>query len=118
MSERERLYIEARYHTTVTREVSKAMESYRVLLATYPDDFAAHSNLGSLYRDQGKINEAIEHLKEAVRLAPDQPIGRINLGSAYLAEGRFAEARQEFEEVLKLQESSARAQRPVHSSPR
>ena len=107
VSERERLYIEARYHTTVTRDLSKAMESYRVLLATYPDDFAAHSNLGSLYRDQGKINEAIEHLKEAVRLAPGQPFGRVNLGSAYVAESRFGEARQEFEEVLKLQESSS-----------
>ena len=48
VSERERLYIEARYHTTVTRDTAKAMESYRLLLATYPDDYAAHVNLGSL----------------------------------------------------------------------
>jgi tetratricopeptide (TPR) repeat protein len=106
VSERERLYIEARYYTTVTREVSKAMEAYRVLLGTYPDDYAANSNLGSLYREQGKIEEGIAHLKEAVRLAPGQPIGRTNLGSAYLSQGRYDEARREFEEVLKLQENS------------
>ena len=105
VSERERLYIEARYHSTVTREVSKAMEAYRLLLGTYPDDYAAHSNLGSLYREQGKQQEAIEHLKEAVRVAPGQPIGRTNLGSAYIVEGRFDEARKEFAEVLKLQEN-------------
>ena len=106
VSERERLYIEARYYTTVTREVPKAMEAYRVLLGTYPDDYAANSNLGSLYREQGKIEEGIAHLKEAVRLAPGQPIARTNLGSAYLSQGRYDEARREFEEVLKLQENS------------
>ena len=107
VSERERMYIEARYHTTVTRDVSKAMESYRLLLTTYPDDFAAHSNLGSLYRDNGMQTEALAHLEEAVRLAPDQPIGRSNLGSAYLAENRFADARAQFEAALKLQDRSS-----------
>ena len=56
------------------------MESYRVLLGTYPDDYAAHSNIGLLYRDQGKIKEALDHFKEAVRLAPVQPIARSSLG--------------------------------------
>ncbi|MGH9175881.1 MAG: tetratricopeptide repeat protein, partial [Vicinamibacterales bacterium] len=107
VSERERLYIEARYHTTVSRDVAKAMESYRLLLATYPDDYAAHANLGGLYRDIGRIKEAIAQLEEAVRLSPDQPIGRTNLGQAYLAEHRFAEARREFEESLKLQERAS-----------
>ncbi len=105
VSERERLYIEARYHSTVTRELAKAVESYRLLLATYPDDYAAHSNLGSIYRDLGSQKDAVAHLEEAVRLAPAQPIGRSNLGAAYLAERRFDEARRQFEEVLTLQES-------------
>jgi tetratricopeptide (TPR) repeat protein len=104
-SERERLYIEARYYTTVVKDQNKAIESYRVLLATYPDDYAAHSNLGSLYRNVGRHDEAIKHLEEAVRLGPNQPLGRGNLGGAYIDEGRYAEARQQFEEVLKLQES-------------
>jgi tetratricopeptide (TPR) repeat protein len=106
VSERERLYIEARYYTTVARDMAKAMESYRLLLATYPDDYAAHSNLGSLYRDTGNLKSAIAHFEESVRLAPGQPIARLNLGSAYLDEDRFADARREFEEVLKLQEST------------
>ena len=55
VSERERLYIEARYFTTVARDPMKAIEAYRLLLATYPDDFSGHSNIGSLYRDRGMI---------------------------------------------------------------
>jgi tetratricopeptide (TPR) repeat protein len=106
VSERERLYIEARYHTTVARDQEKAIESYRALLATYPDDFAGQSNLGSIYRDRGRMREAITHLEESVRLAPGQPLGFVNLGYAYLAEGRFEEARRSFETVLTLQDST------------
>jgi tetratricopeptide (TPR) repeat protein len=105
VSERERLYIEARYHSTVTRDSEKAIEAYRLLLATYPDDYAAQSNIGSLYRNAGRSKEALQHLEEAVRLAPTQPLGHLNLGGAYVDEGRYADARREFETVLTLQES-------------
>jgi tetratricopeptide (TPR) repeat protein len=106
VSERERLYIEARYFTTVARDQLKAIEAYRLLLATYPDDFAGHSNLGSLYRDRGMLKEAVEHLEQSTRIAPNQPLGHINLATAYLADGRMTDARREFEEVLKLQDST------------
>ena len=105
VSERERLYIEARYFTTVSRDQLKAIDVYRQSLATYPDDYAAHSNLGSLYRDRGMLKEAVAHLEQAVKVAPNQPLSRVNLASAYIDEGRPADARREFDEVLKIQES-------------
>jgi tetratricopeptide (TPR) repeat protein len=107
VSERERLYIEARYFTTVTRDQPKAIEAYRALLATYPDDYAAQSNLGSIYRDRGMIKEAIAHLEEAVRLAPDQPLGHINLGTAYASAERMEDAAREYEAALKIQDSTS-----------
>jgi tetratricopeptide (TPR) repeat protein len=110
VSERERFYIEARYHTTVTRDAAKAIEAYQLLLGIYPDDYAAHSNLGILFRQHGRLNEGIAQLEEAVRLGPGQPIARLNLAEAYATADRLADARPQFEEVLKLQESmSARA---------
>ena len=105
MSERERLYIEARYFTTVKNDVPRAIELHRLLIATYPDDFAAHSNLGSLLRNRGMVQEAIANLEEAVRLAPDQPLGYVNLGYAYLDQSRFEDARKAFESTIKLTES-------------
>jgi eukaryotic-like serine/threonine-protein kinase len=110
VSERERLYIEARYHTTVTRDQDKAIEAYRLLTATYPDDFGAHANLGGLYRGRGMLKEAIASLEQAVRLAPDEPLPHMNLAAAYLDEERFLDARREFEETIKLRDTtSARA---------
>ena len=105
VSDRERLYIEARFYSTVERNVEKAIEAYRLLLATYPDDYAAHSNIGSLYRAAGRNREALQHLEQAVRLAPTQPLGHLNLGGLYVDEGRWDDGRRELEEVLKLQES-------------
>jgi eukaryotic-like serine/threonine-protein kinase len=105
VSERERLYIEARYFTTASKDLAKAVEAYRLLLATFPTDYAAHTNLGSLYRNRGDTEEAVHHLQEAVRLAPDQPLGFVNLGYGFVELGRLDEARAAFEETLKLQDS-------------
>ena len=105
VTDRERYYIEARFHTTVERDPQKAIEAYRLLLATYPDDYAALANVGTLYRQQGQTREALQTLEQSVRVAPMQPLPRLNLGGIYLDEGRWADARREFEEVLKLQES-------------
>jgi serine/threonine protein kinase/tetratricopeptide (TPR) repeat protein len=105
VSERERLYIEARYFTTAKRDLAKAVEAYNVLLATYPTDFAAHTNLGFLYRNRGDTDDAVRHLQEAVRLAPDQPLAFVNLGYGFLDLGRLDEAKSAFEETLKLQDS-------------
>jgi tetratricopeptide (TPR) repeat protein len=110
VSERERLYIEARYHSVVTEDVSKAIETYRLLIATYPDDYSAHTNLGSLLKGRGERTEAMASLREAVRLAPEQPTGWLNLAFTHLENNEFAEARAGFDRVLKLQDSVAARQ--------
>jgi tetratricopeptide (TPR) repeat protein len=105
VSERERLYIEARYFTTVKTDLTKAIDLHRLIVATYPDDFGAYSNLGSLLRSRGMLEEAIPHLEQAVRLAPEQPLAYVNLGYAHLDAGRFEDARKAFESTIRLQES-------------
>jgi serine/threonine protein kinase/Flp pilus assembly protein TadD len=107
VSERERLYIEARYHTIVTEDVGKAIETYRILIATYPDDFAAHTNLGSLLKNRGELADAMSSLREAVRLAPEQPTARLNLAYSHLENGELDEARKGFEHLIKLQDSTS-----------
>jgi tetratricopeptide (TPR) repeat protein len=41
VSDRERYYIEARYHTTISEDLDRAIDTYKLLLATYPDDCRA-----------------------------------------------------------------------------
>jgi tetratricopeptide (TPR) repeat protein len=116
VSERERLYIEARYFSTVTGEPEKAIESYRLLLATYPDDYAARTNIGSLYRSRGALKDAIANLEEAVRLAPGQPLARQNLAGAYIDEGRFDDAIHQYQEGLKLLPDNSAMRRGLYTA--
>jgi tetratricopeptide (TPR) repeat protein len=105
VSERERLYIEARYHTTVTEDTGRAIETYRLLIGTYPDDFAAHTNIGTLLKARGERTEALASFREAVRLAPEQPTAQLNLAFTLSESMRYDEARRAFDQVLALQDS-------------
>lgn len=105
-SERERLYIEARYYSSVAGDLQKAIDTYLLLTATYPNDHAGHTNLALLYKELGRTNEAIAELKETIRIAPSEPLGPFNLGYAYLDLGDYAEARKAFEQTLTLRDGT------------
>jgi tetratricopeptide (TPR) repeat protein len=106
VSDRERYYIEARYYSTVEPDPDKAMDAYRRLLAAYPGDFAAHTNLASLQRQQGQLDAAIANFEAAMKVAPDQPLPVLNAGYAYLDAQRLADARRTFERALSLQDAT------------
>ena len=106
MSEAERLYIEARYYTTVEPDIQKALDTYRVWLGTYPNDYTALSNSALLLKQQGKTAEALRNQEAATRVAPDQPVAWANLGDTYLSMSRFDDAKKALETALKLQDSA------------
>ena len=87
VSEAERYYIEARYYTTVQNDVQKALDVYKVWLATYPDDYTALTNSALLHKQQGDRAEAIRKLELATKVAPDQPLAFTNLGQTYFEAG-------------------------------
>jgi serine/threonine protein kinase/tetratricopeptide (TPR) repeat protein len=106
VSDAERAYIEARYYTTVEQDFTKAAETYRVLLATYPDDYSSLVNLGSLLRNLGQEDDAIRQLEHAVRIGADQPLAWQNLSNAYFDTGRYQDSRKAIDTALKLQDST------------
>jgi len=104
VSERERLYIEARYHTSVRPSPDRAIETYRVAIATFPGDEASRINLALLLHARGELAEAIALLQDAATLAPEEPIARSNLADVLIDAGRFDEARRMAEDGLKLRD--------------
>jgi len=100
VSEPERLYIAARYATTVEGAVQKAIDTYEVWKQTYPNDFVAHANVAQLYQQRGDDDKAIEEYRTAIRLAPDEPVPHGNLASLYASLGRSDEARQTIEGAI------------------
>src|SRR5262249_40050700 len=93
-SELEKLAITADYYQNVTGELEKAARTYQEWIASYPRDYRAHLNLGSVYTSQGQYEKSAETFRESLRLAPDILASYANLGNSLLALQRFDESRQ------------------------
>ncbi|MBG0861046.1 MAG: tetratricopeptide repeat protein [Bacteroidales bacterium] len=67
LTERERLSILAFHATWVENDLPKAIEYVKTRIDLYPDDPAAHNNLGWFYWNTGDLGKAAEAYKEAIR---------------------------------------------------
>jgi protein O-mannosyl-transferase len=56
----------------------------------------AHSNLGSIYTQDGNFERAKKEFHKAIELEPTLPLGYLNLGTYYAFRGNFRQAREEF----------------------
>ena len=81
--------------------LAEAEADYRRAIALGGDS-SAHSNLGALFYQQGRFEEAVKTFRESVRLEPQEPANHRNLGDALAHFGRRAEARQEYREAARL----------------
>jgi tetratricopeptide (TPR) repeat protein len=65
-------------------------------------DKYAHDNLGSLYLDWKKYDDAVGELEKARSLTPNNPELNVELGRAYLNVGQNDKAQQVFEKAVEL----------------
>jgi Flp pilus assembly protein TadD len=100
VSEPERLYITARYHSTIDGSVQKTIETYQIWIQTYPKDFVPHSNLGGAYSELGDYAKAVEEYRAAIGLAPDEMLPYSNLADMYIALNKPDEARRTLEDAI------------------
>ena len=100
VSERERLYISARYYDVVTREVEKSLETYSQWKKLYPRDWTPYNNGAVQYCGIGQFEKCLADGQEAMRRAPDQPFPYTVLSHAYVCLDRYAEARAVVEQGL------------------
>jgi eukaryotic-like serine/threonine-protein kinase len=92
-SQREKLYISAHYYDTVTRELTKCIETYEQWSQIYPRDTVPRDNLSLRYQAIGQHEKALSVASEAMRLDPKNRYSYQNVASAYLSLGRYDEAR-------------------------
>lgn len=82
---------------------------YRATLATTPDSWVAHLNLGTALDDAGSPQDALPHLQRASALKPDSAEALNSLASALNRLGRPAEARPLAERAVQLKPRFAAA---------
>ncbi len=88
-SERERLNIEGSYYQIVTGELEKAAQTYQELIASYPRDFDAYGELGTVYSQLGDWGQGLDWVRKSKTEDPDRGLGANYL----LALNRFDEFR-------------------------
>lgn len=71
----------------------------------------AHLDLGILYRDRGRNDDALLELKAAESLTPDDPAIHWQLGRIYQTIGQKTEAKTEFEKTRNLQNAESQSVR-------
>jgi len=92
-SERERLYLAARYYENVSGEAGKVIDNYEMWRTAYPRDWIPANNLGNEYTKLGQYEKAIEFAREALRLNPNHAFPYESLARAYKRANRFAESK-------------------------
>jgi eukaryotic-like serine/threonine-protein kinase len=92
-SERERLYIEVRYHDIVHGDLPRSIAAYEAWQRSYPRDWTAPNNIASLYWTLGQPDKAVAAATRALELNPDAAFPYGNLARAYLDLGRLDEAK-------------------------
>ncbi len=80
----------------------KAIEEYKYVLKSDPNNAEAHNNLGVIYKEQNDLDKAVEHYQSVVTTNPEMDEAHNNLGVVYYLRGDHREAVQEYLKALEL----------------
>jgi DNA-binding winged helix-turn-helix (wHTH) protein/tetratricopeptide (TPR) repeat protein len=92
LSEREKLFLTARYQTVVTGETDQAIETYQVWGQMFPRDWIPFNSLSARYQVIGQYEKAVDAATEALKLQPNHYSPYANLALSYLSLNRFDDA--------------------------
>jgi eukaryotic-like serine/threonine-protein kinase len=109
VSEYERLYINWNYASRVQQDQKAVKEALELLIAAYPNDYAARNNLGVYYNGRGEFDDALKEYKAASEIAPDEPSPISNAAYVAMFLGRLDEAYGLVDRALALRPDGALA---------
>jgi serine/threonine protein kinase/tetratricopeptide (TPR) repeat protein len=98
-TDRERLYIESSYYSTVTGEADRAIQIYQSWIQSYPQDPIPHARLASKFGTLGNYGEATKEMLTALKMETDNAGDYGVLIEFYLAENRWEDAKRTEQEA-------------------
>ena len=90
-------------------DAAGAEADFRRALALVADFSEAHANLGLLFDQAGRDEEAEKHYRQAIETDPARTQNHLNFGGLLLRQKRFAEAEAAYRQALALNPESASA---------
>jgi len=106
-TEKERLFIEARYAQYIERDIGKAGNILKQITEKYPREKMAHYYLGVFFRGAGNYKGAIEKHHKVLELDPKFGESHNDLGYAYILLEDYVKAVEHFNEYLALNPGDA-----------
>ena len=100
VSDRERFYIESRYHNSVAADFDRTLQVYELWSQTYPRDFVAWNNMGVMHSELGDFERAVDAYTEARRIQPSNNLVHGNLAFALQGLQRLAESKTTADEAI------------------
>ena len=99
VTERERMYIESQY-ALQQYDLPKALQSYKLFVATYPRDAAAWNNLASAYQTIGDFEQSAAGYKKTWEIARWDNVAANNAAGTFLTIDRTQEGERYLKEAL------------------
>jgi tetratricopeptide (TPR) repeat protein len=93
VTERERMYIEAQY-ALQQYDMPKALDAYKLFVATYQHDAAAWNNLAVVYQETGDFEQASAKFSKAWEIARWDNIAATKAAGTFIAIDRNSEAKK------------------------
>ena len=88
-------------------QLDAALEQYRVIADSNPEDAQSYLQIAEIYRRQSKFDLALEALKKADTLAPDSAGVPYNMAVIYQAQGRYDDAAKLLQDLIKKTERTS-----------
>jgi len=96
--------------TTVQIRYWKNSETlFKHTLLVTEGNWVMHCNLGLVYLNQGRIDEAVWHFNQSIKAKPSYSLAYLNLGAAYVTSNQFDKAVDAFNWSLKFDPASPKA---------
>jgi eukaryotic-like serine/threonine-protein kinase len=99
VTERERMYIESQFALQLY-DLPKALESYKLYVATYPRDATALNNLAQTYMYVGEFEKALTGYEKTWEIAKWDNVAADNAAGTLLSLDRIPEAERYLKEAL------------------
>ena len=92
MTEREKHATLGSYYLLVSRDYTRAIESYKELVEKFPADRGGHANLAYAYLNVRRMDDAVVEVRKALELEPGNMLQRMNYAMYSLYAGDFETA--------------------------
>jgi tetratricopeptide (TPR) repeat protein len=83
-------------------DLINSMNLIRENLRISPNHEDSHNEMGVIYGNQGKFDDAEREFKEALRINPNNADAHNNLGAIYHKQGKFDASVREYKEALRI----------------